>query len=90
MGVLDRPQQPVGHLLTVLVERRVDRGDDDVERGQAVVGEIERAVGPDVALDAGQQPDAGMRRPARECGRRARARGARRGRWPSPAPGCDR
>ena len=34
------------------------RGDDDVERGEAVVGQIERAVGLDVALDAGEQPDA--------------------------------
>ena len=56
--VLDRAQEAVGHLLAVLVERRVDRGDDDVERGEAVVGEIQRAVRPDVALDAGEQPDA--------------------------------
>ena len=53
-GLLDRAQQAVGHLLSILVERRVHRGDDDVERGEAVVGEIERAVGHDVALDAGE------------------------------------
>ena len=40
------------------LKRRVHRGDDEVERGEAVVGEIERAVRPDVALDAGEQPDA--------------------------------
>ena len=63
--VLDRAQQPIGHLLAILIERRVDRGDDDVEGGQAVVGEVQRAVGPDVALDAGQQPHAGDCRRAR-------------------------
>ena len=36
----------------------MDRGDDDVELGEAVVGEIHRAVGPDVALDAGEHGDA--------------------------------
>ena len=56
--VLDRAQQAVGHLLAFLVERRVHRGDDEVERGEAVVGEVERAVRLDVALDAGEQPDA--------------------------------
>ena len=53
---LDRAQDPVGHLARVLVERRVDRGDDDIELGQAVVGQVHGAVGPDVALDAGEQP----------------------------------
>ena len=58
---------------------------------EAVVGEIHRAVGPDVALDAGEQRDAvepSVR--ARGSRARARARAARRGRWPSRAPGCDR
>ena len=36
----------------------MDRGDDDVELGEAVVGEIHRAVGPDVALDPGEHGDA--------------------------------
>ena len=58
VGVLDRPQQPVGHLLAILVESGVHRRDDEIERGEAVVGEVERAVRPDVALDAGKQPDA--------------------------------
>ena len=34
------------------------RGDHDVELRQAVVGQVHRAVGADVALDAGQQRDA--------------------------------
>ena len=38
----------------VLRQRRVDRGDDDVERGEAVVGQIHAAVRQDVALDAGE------------------------------------
>ena len=56
--VLDGAQQAVGHLLPILVERGVHRGDHEVERGEAVVGEVERAVGLDVALDAGEQADA--------------------------------
>jgi hypothetical protein len=41
----DRPQQAVGHLGLVLAERRMHRGDDDVELREAVVGEVHRAVG---------------------------------------------
>ena len=59
MRVLERAQQPVGHLLVILIERGVHRGDDEIERGEAVVGQVERAVRLDVAFDAGQQPDAG-------------------------------
>ena len=89
--VLDRAQQPIGHLLAILIERGMHRGDDEIEGGEAVVGQVERAVRPDVAFDAGEQPDAARpRRRARGCGRRGRARGARRARWPSPATGCDR
>ena len=33
----------------------MDRRDDDVELGEAVVGEIEAAVGEDVAFDSGEQ-----------------------------------
>ena len=36
----------------------MDGGDDEVELGKTVVGEIERAVVPDVALDAREQADA--------------------------------
>ena len=88
---LERAQHPVGHLRLVLREVRVDRGDDDVELGEAVVGEIEPAVGEDVALDAGQQRqalEAAVQRA--DAGGVLRARAARRGRWPWPAPCCDR
>jgi hypothetical protein len=36
----------------------VDGRDDEVELGEAVVGQVHRAVGQDVALDAGEQRDA--------------------------------
>ena len=75
----------------VLAERGVHRDDHQVERGEAIVRQIERAIGLDVALDAGEQPDAEtLRVDARECGRRARGPAARPARWPSPATGCDR
>jgi hypothetical protein len=43
----------------------VDGGQDHVQLGQHLVGEVERAVGQDVALGAGQDPDAvaGLERP---------------------------
>ena len=88
--ILDRAQHAVGHLLAILIEGRVHRGDDEIESRQAVVGEVERAVRPDVAFDAGQQPDAGMsveRADPRGVRQRPRLRPAR---WPSPATGCDR
>ena len=89
--VLDRAQQPIGHLLLILIERGMHRGDDEVEGGEAVVGEVERAVRPDVAFDAREEPDAGaLARPRPGCGRRARAHGARRGRWPWRATCCGR
>ena len=56
--VFDRLKEPLGHLLPILIERLVHRRDDEVEGGEAVVGEIERAVGADVAFDAGEQADA--------------------------------
>ena len=68
--VLDRAEQTVGHLLPVLAERGVDRDDHEVERGEAVVRQIERAVGLDVALDAGEQPDAEALRVDRANARR--------------------
>ena len=51
---VDRAEQPVGHLRFFLMERRVDGRDDEVQLREAVVGEIHRPVGPDVALDARQ------------------------------------
>ena len=62
-GALDRAEQRVRHGRAVLPEPRVDRGHHEVERRQAVVGEIQRAVGADVALDAGEQRDALERAP---------------------------
>ena len=55
---LERAQDAVGHLRLILREVRVHRGDDDVELGEAVVGEVEPAVGEDVAFDAGEQRQA--------------------------------
>ena len=52
---VERAQDAVGHLRLILREVRVHRGDDEIELGEAVVGEIEPAVGEDVALDAGEQ-----------------------------------
>ena len=57
--VLDRAQDPIGHLRLFLVEPRVDRDDDDVELGETVVGEIQPAVSQDFALDAGEELNAG-------------------------------
>ena len=55
---LERAQDAVGHLRLILREVRVHRRDDEIELGEAVVGEIEPAVGQDVALDAGEQRQA--------------------------------
>ena len=54
----ERLQDPVCHLCAVLVESGMHRGDDDVERGQAVVGQIERSVGSDIAFDPREEPNA--------------------------------
>ena len=40
-----------------LVEAGVDAGDDDVELGEGLVGEVERAVEEDVDLDAGEDAE---------------------------------
>ena len=57
-GVGDRAEQPLGHLMAVLVERRVHRRHDEIEGGKTVVDEIEAAVGSDVALDPGEEAHA--------------------------------
>ena len=41
-------------------ERGVDAGDDPVERGDQVVGVVERAVEADVDLRAGEQAEAAL------------------------------
>ena len=56
-GVLDRRQQPRRHLGLVIAEGSVHAGDHPVERSQQLVGVVERAVGADVHLGAGQQPE---------------------------------
>ena len=71
-GFSMRAQQAVGHLLAILVERRVHRRDDEVEGGEAVVGEIERAVG----LMSHSMP-ASSRTPTPSRVHRADARGVR-------------
>src|SRR5207247_6966384 len=58
LWVLDRSEQARGHLLAILSERRVNGRDDDVERREAVVGEIEGSVRFDVAFNTCEEPDA--------------------------------
>ncbi|MBE3096479.1 MAG: carboxylesterase family protein, partial [Planctomycetes bacterium] len=53
-----RPEDAVRHLTLVLVERRVDRRNHEVELGQAVLRQVEPTVREDVALDAGEQREA--------------------------------
>ena len=55
--VLDRVHDPVGHRRRVHRERRVDRRHDPVELGQQLVLVVERPVGEDVDLRAGEQLD---------------------------------
>ena len=57
-----RAQQPVGHLRRFHVHVAVHAADHQVELGQRVVGQVHRAVPQDVALDAGEDADAGCRR----------------------------
>ena len=69
----DAVERPAGQLGPRLAARDVDRGDDEVEAGQQVVLEIERAVGADLELAAVEQPEAlgrrlGRRRPGRLLG----------------------
>ena len=47
-GTLSRVQRPARQLGLRLPPRDVDRGDDNVEAGEEVVGEVERSVGPDL------------------------------------------
>ena len=60
-GVAERAHDARGHLRARLLEARVHGGQHDVELGQHLVGEVERAVGQDVALGAGQDADAEAR-----------------------------
>ena len=58
-GMANRGEQAGGGGLRVLAQGGVGRGDDEVERGQDLVVVVEAAVGEDVDLGAGQEPDAG-------------------------------
>ena len=54
VGIRNRLEQAVGHGGAILVEVRVHAGNHDVHLGEHGVGEVERAVGEDVDLDAGE------------------------------------
>ena len=57
MRVGDRAQHPPGHRVGVVPQSTVDGADHDVEPGEQLVLLVERAVGEDVHLDAGEQPE---------------------------------
>ena len=70
----DRVERPLRQFRPRLPSRDVERGHDEVERGQQVVLEVELAVRPDLELAAVQEPE--------PAGRRLRRRGP--GRSPRP------
>ena len=51
---LDGSEQTVGHLLLSLSECGVDGRHDEVEFGQAIICEIQGAVGADIAFDTSE------------------------------------
>ncbi len=55
--VADGVQQPGGHALAGLTQAGVQRSDHHIQFGEHFVGEVQRAVGADLHLDALQQPD---------------------------------
>ena len=57
LWVTERPHDSRSHLLTRLLEARVDGRQDEVELVQHLVGEVHRAVGEDSALAGGQDTD---------------------------------
>src|SRR5215469_12938452 len=56
--ILDRPEDPGGHLVSRLLEAAVDAGNHNVHLGQHFVGEVESSIGKNVHLDAGEDADA--------------------------------
>src|SRR3970040_515170 len=56
MRVTDGTHDPLGHRLLVLTEGGMDRGDYKVQFRQDAIGEIQSPVGPDIRLDAGEDP----------------------------------
>ena len=86
-----RRQHADRHRLGGLVEGRVHRGDDEIERGQRRLLEVERPSARMSHLDAGQHRDAvDARVRPRGSARRAPVPARRRGRWPSPATASGR
>ena len=73
--MFNRLDHPSSHLRLVLLHRGMDRGDDDVEGGEAVVREVEGAVRQDVAFDTREHREAIERGRIRAnaLGRRVRA-----------------
>ena len=63
VGVLDGAQHAGGHLFAALLKAGVDAGDHHVHLGQHFVVQVERAVGEDVDLDAGEDADAAFHLP---------------------------
>ena len=61
MGRRHGPDQARG-LIGGRPERRVRRGDDDVEQAQLLCGHIHRPVGSDVGLDSFQQSEPALLR----------------------------
>jgi len=55
--IFESAEDALCHLFDGLVEEGVNAGDDDVHLGERGVIEIERAVGEDVDLDAGEDTD---------------------------------
>ena len=60
VGILDGAENAGGHLFAALLEARVDAGDHHVHLRQNFVVEVERAVGENVDLDAGEDADAAL------------------------------
>jgi hypothetical protein len=55
----DGGEHAVGHRLAGSAQLGVHAGDDDVEPAEQLLGLVEGAVGVDVALDAGEDPERG-------------------------------
>ena len=57
VGIFNRFDDALCHRFFFLLERAVDRDDDKIEFFKEVVGKVERAIGKDVAFDAGEDVD---------------------------------
>ena len=63
----DRGQHPPGHLRPLVLQAAVHRPDHHVQPGQQLVVLVERAVGEDVHLDAGEDPETLAAAPSLTC-----------------------